>query len=180
MRNKTKPKNTFPQPLPYSWAQLHSWLLCLLLPRGTAGWGTGIAVSLLCIVSVAPSSSPFAIRVSHPQETALRELLQHRSFPWAAVLHEPLPHGHFSRGAVLQERTAPARVPYGVASPAGRPAPAQDLNGVTASLGPPPALTWGPPWAAGRYLFHCGPSPWAAQAPSLLWCLEHLLLLLLH
>ena len=41
------------------------------------------------------------------------------------------------------------------------PAPARASHGVTASFEHPPALAWGPPWAAGGYLLHCGP-PWAA------------------
>ena len=72
------------------------------------------------------------------------------------------------------------------------PAPAWVLHRVTASFGHTPALSWGPSWATGGYLLHCGPpwaaegqpaspwsSPWAAEE-SLLWCLERLLPLLLH
>jgi len=72
------------------------------------------------------------------------------------------------------------------------PAPAQALHRVTASFGHPPDPVWGAPWAAGGDLLHCGP-PWAAGAQpaspwsspraageSMLQCLEHLLLFLLH
>jgi len=72
------------------------------------------------------------------------------------------------------------------------PAPARASHGVTASFGHPPALAWGPSWAAGGYLLYRGP-PWAAEgqpaslwssswaaAESLLWHLDHVLPLLLH
>jgi len=59
------------------------------------------------------------------------------------------------------------------------PAPARGLHEVTASnRAHPPALVWVPAWAAGGYLLHHGP-PWASEE-SLLWCLEHFLLFLLH
>jgi len=115
-----------------------------------------------------------------------------------------------SMGAVLQEHMAPVWVPCRVISSARKPAaawgppspqihrscqepdPAWALHEVTASFRHPPALVWGPSWAAGGYLLHCGPPwaagaqlaspwslPWAAGEP-LLWHLEHLLLLLLY
>ncbi|XP_074683769.1 LYR motif-containing protein 4 isoform X1 [Strix aluco] len=72
-------------------------------------------------------------------------------------------------------------------------APARTSHGVTASFRTCPlAPAWGPPQAAdGSLLHHVPPqaagaqpaplwsSPWAA-GESVLWCLEHLLLLLLH
>ena len=130
------------------------------------------------------------------------------SFPWETVLHELLQHEFFPRGAVLQEQAAPGWVPHGVTSPASKllqrgllsprghrscqePAPAWASHRVTTSFGHPPALTCGPPQAAGGSLLHHGPpwvqgtaaSPWAAPqaaGESLLWLLEHLLPLLLH
>lgn len=40
---------------------------------------------------------------------------------------------------------------------ASGPAPVWASNGVTASFRHPPAFAWGPPWAAGGSLLHCGP-----------------------
>jgi len=33
----------------------------------------------------------------------------------------------------------------------------------------PPAPMWGPPWAAGGYLLHCGPTWAAGRQPVPLW-----------
>jgi len=73
-----------------------------------------------------------------------------------------------------------------------QPAPAPAPHEFTASFRHPPALAWGPAWAASGYLLHRGP-PWAAEGQpaspwsspqaageSLLQSLEHLLPLVLH
>jgi len=57
---------------------------------------------------------------SHTRETVLHKLLQHVSFPWAAVLQ----HGSFPQGSVLQEENAPVWVLHRFVSPASKPAPA--------------------------------------------------------
>lgn len=48
------------------------------------------------------------------------EILKHESFQWAIVLKELLQRGSLPLGAFLQQQTAPALVPCGVASPASR------------------------------------------------------------
>ena len=71
------------------------------------------------------------------------------------------------RGSPAGSQVLPANLlQRGLLSPWGHrscqePAPARASHGVTASFGHPPALVWGPPWAAGGYLLHRGP-PWAA------------------
>ena len=136
-------------------------------------------------------------RESFPWATVLHELLQHGSHPRGAVLQEQTAPAWVPRGV-----TSPASKPASAWAPLStgprvrrscqEPAPARASHGVTASFGHPPAPAWGPPRAAGGYLLHRGPpwaaggqpaspwsSPWAA-GESLLWCLEHLLPLLLH
>ena len=145
---------------------------------------------------------------SLPQQTVLHELLQHGSFPLTAVLHKLPQRGSLPRLVALQEQAAPARVPHRVTSPASKPAPvwASLSAGPARSLlqhelpmgSQPPSGTstcssvGSLPQAAGGYLLHHGPpwtaggqpaspwsSPWAA-GESLLWCLKHLLPLILH
>ncbi|KAM9591171.1 uncharacterized protein ACIBXB_006070 [Morphnus guianensis] len=158
MRNKTKSQNTFPPPLPSSWAQLH-YRFSLPPPpqrcRGTGNASVHHTLSLPLLPPQGQDSSLFPCsRVgSLPQETVLHELLQRGSFPRAAVLHELLQHGSFPQGAVLQEQIAPVWVSCGVTSPARKPAsawaslfpwvhrsfqepaPAWASHGVTASFG---------------------------------------------
>jgi len=143
-------------------------------------------------------------------ELVLHKLLQHWSFPWAAVLHELPQRGSLPRGAILQEQAAPVWVLHGVTSPASNPAPAwaplsmgpQVLAGACSSTGSPRGHSFlqastcpgmgSLPWAAGGDLLHRGPpwavggqpaSPWSspqAVGEFLLWRLKHLLPLLLH
>jgi len=107
-----------------------------------------------------PQLFPFSKVGSLSRETVVQKILQRESFP---------------QGAVLQEQAAPTWVPHRVTSPANKtapawapfsprvyrswqePAPARASHWVTASFGHPPALVWGPPWAAGGYLLYCGP-----------------------
>lgn len=51
--------------------------------------------------------------------------------------------------------------------------PARASHSVTASFSHPPALDWGPLWAAGETLLHHEP-PWSAEE-SQFQCLEHIL-----
>jgi len=56
MRNKTRSSNTFPQPLPSSWAQLHSHFSTSSPQSGTRREMV-VTVSSPHVVSAAPSSS---------------------------------------------------------------------------------------------------------------------------
>ena len=95
MRNKTKSQNTFPPPLPSSWAQLHSRIL-YHPPQWHRGMGNGVygqfitRYFLLLHPPQGEDSSLFPCSSvgSLPQETVLHKLLQCESFPWAAVLQE--------------------------------------------------------------------------------------------
>jgi len=130
----------------------------------------GVVVCSSHIASPAPSSSagglltlcPCSGEVSLPQETVLHKLFHCESFPQAAALHELPQRGSFPWGSVLQEQAAPAYVPHGVTSPAGKPTPAWASlspwvhrswqepapewasHGVTASFRHSPAPVWGP------------------------------------
>jgi len=157
---KTKTYNTFPPPLPASWAQLHSQFSLPPPPeqrRGSAGrQGVGVTVSPSHVVSAAPASSagglltlcPFSSMGSLPWDTVIHELLQRESFPQATVLHELLQRGSLPQGAVLQEQAAPAWVCHGVTNPARKPALAwaplsmglQVLPGACSSTGSPPGI----------------------------------------
>ena len=84
------------------------------------------------------------------------------------------------RGHIPASSPAPAWAPLPT-GPQVLPgaAPARAARGVTASFGHPPALVWGPPWAAGGPPASLWSSPLAAGEP-LLQYLEHLLPFLLH
>jgi len=125
----------------------------------------GVVVSSSHIVSAAPSFSggglltlfPCSSMGSRPWETVLHELLQRESFPRAAVLHRLLQRGSPTGSQALPE----ILLWRGLLSPWVRrswqePAPVRVPHRVTASFGHPPALVWGPPRAAGRYLLPCG------------------------
>jgi len=205
MRNRNKTKNTL--------LFLGSASLLTSLPpspkqhsrTGNGGCSQPIMHCLCCsfLLTLFPCSSVG----SHPWETALHELSQYGSFPW--VLHELVEHGGQSFSNRLLQRGSPTGsqilpeilLQCGLLSPrvhgsCQEHAPVWALHGVTASFrAHPPALAWGPPWAAAGHLLHCGPpraaraaneqpvSPWSssrAAGESLLQRLERLLPLLLH
>jgi len=160
-----------------------------------------VVVSSSQVVSAAPSSSwgglltlcPCSSVGSLPWETVLHKLLQCASFPWGAALHKLLQSGSPMGSQVLPENLLHLVLlsPWDHRS-CQEPAPAQASHGVTASFGHPPAIVWGPSWAAGGYLLHHRPpwtaggqpaSPWSSPrsaGESLLWRLHDLLPLLLH
>jgi len=134
--------------------------------------------SLSHVVSAAPSCSggglltlcPCSSMRSLSWETVPHKLLQRESFPQAEALHKLL-----QRGSSTGSQALPANLlQHGLLSPQVRRswqerAPARSPHGVTASLRYPPALVWGPPWAAGGDLLHRGP-PWTAgKQPASPW-----------
>jgi len=187
MRNETRSQNTFPPPLPYSQALLHSHCSPSSPLSGTVGQGMGVMVSSSHVVSATSSSSGGGLLTlflysslrSLSHGTVLHKLLQHDSFPWGAALHKLPQCASLPRVTVLQEQAAPAWVPHGVWSPASKPALVwcplsmgpQVLAGACSGAGSP----WGHsllqaytcsavgslPRARGGDLLHRGP-PWTA------------------
>jgi len=201
MRNKTRPQKHLPHNPPFFPGSTSLPIFSISSPRAAQGDGEWMlrsahhALSLLLIPSRGEGSSHSAPApgwsLSHGRQFSMNcsnmspsHGLQ--SSPRCSSVGPPRGHkscqqtcssmGSSSWDHRSWQDPAPARAPYGV----------------TASFGHPPALAWGLPRAAGGYLLHCG-HPWSAGAQpaspwsssrsagkSLLWHLEHLLLLLLH
>jgi len=173
MRNKTKSKKLFP-PHPSLLPGLNSIpdFLYILPPSATGRQGMGAAVSSSYVVSAAPSSSrpspapvwgssygrQFSVNCSHG-------LQFFTNCPGVGPSHRvpSFRNRLLQRGSPTGPQALPANLlQRGLVSPWGHkswqePAPARAPHGVTASFGHPPALAWGPPWAAGGDLLHHGP-----------------------
>jgi len=131
-RRKTKSWKHLP-PIPPFFPGWTSLLNSLPPPpqqcRGTGNGGCGqfITHCLCCFFllrGTTPRTLPLLQREVPPMgDTVLHKLLQHGSFPRAAVLHKLLQCGSLPQGAVLQEQAAPGWVPREVTSPASKPVP---------------------------------------------------------
>jgi len=64
---------------------------------------------------------------------------------------------HFPRVQSFSNRVLQHAFPMGSKVLPAKPVPARTLHRVTDSFGHPPVPVWGPLWAAGAYLLHCGP-----------------------
>ena len=112
-------------------------------------------------VSATPSSSHSSPApswgLSHRRQFSINSSKVSPSHRLHAVLHKLLEHRSLSRGAVLQEQTAPERVPHRVTSPASKPAPLWDSH-----RSQPPL---------GIHLLQCG-EPFLPLLLHWPWCLQ--------
>lgn len=95
-------------------------------------WGQFVT-RRLCCTFLLRGSTEYSSRSSPPaQERVLHKLLQHVSFPQAAILCELLQCGSLPQGPVLQEQAAALWVSHTVISPARKFALKQASHWVTA------------------------------------------------
>jgi len=149
MRNKTKCSNTFPPPLPSSWAQLYSDFSLPPLSERHRGQGMWAVISSSHVVTAAPSSSHSSLAPVWGSSHG-RQFFMNCSSLGPSHGVQSFRNRLLQRESPTGSQALPANLlGVGLLSPQVRrswqePAPAQAPHGVTASFRHPPALVWGP------------------------------------